>query len=42
MYNEGLVRFASVDYSNDTNDIENRFVHLTNYSVNKFNKDLKF
>lgn len=38
VYKEGLTRFASEKYVN--NMTENRFVHLTNYSVNK--KNLKF
>ena len=36
LYQEGLVRFASEDYCN-VNSINkhNRFIHLTNYSINK-------
>ncbi len=40
MYQEGLVRFATMKY--DTNDFtskQNRFIHLTNYSVNKNNEN---
>jgi len=33
MYKEGLTRFATVPYSKDT--YNNRFAHLTNYSINK-------
>ena len=33
MYNEGLARFASEPFQ--ANNIENRYSHLTNYSVNK-------
>ena len=33
VYEEGLVRFASVPY--DTSDLKNIFSHLTNYSINK-------
>ena len=36
VYKEGLARFASEKYAN--NMTENRFVHLTNYSVNKKNQ----
>ena len=39
IYEEGLTRFATCKYQYpyfDTKD--NRFMHLTNYSVNKFNK----
>lgn len=35
MYEEGLVRFATSDYTLTTKSIRNRFAHLTNYSVNK-------
>ncbi|KER26363.1 hypothetical protein T265_14005, partial [Opisthorchis viverrini] len=38
LHREGLVRFASQQYSLSAVDINNRFVHLTNYSVNKHNK----
>jgi hypothetical protein len=33
MYKEGLVRFATAKYSNSQKN--NRFKHLTNYSINK-------
>lgn len=33
----GLARFASVKYSIDPKTLNDRFMHLTNYSVNKFN-----
>jgi hypothetical protein len=36
-YNEGLARFATEDYSNDPRILKNKFVHLTNFSVNKKN-----
>lgn len=35
----GLVRFASVKYSADPKTLHDRFMHLTNYSVNKYNND---
>ena len=35
MFREGLVRFATQKYSNNAKHLEKRFVHLTNYSVNK-------
>ena len=34
MYNEGLTRFASEEYKHDDVD-NNKFMHLTNYSINK-------
>lgn len=39
MFEEGLVRFATAEYAVPTNDAtKNRFVHLTNYSINKKNQ----
>ena len=35
MYEEGLVRFATTDYTLTAKSIRNRYAHLTNYSVNK-------
>ncbi|VDM45226.1 unnamed protein product [Toxocara canis] len=35
LYNEGLVRFASVPYSTAPGTLTNKFMHLTNYSINK-------
>ncbi|XP_076633862.1 tubulin monoglutamylase TTLL4 [Colletes latitarsis] len=37
IYPDGLVRFASVKYSDDINYLSDRFMHLTNYSINKTN-----
>ena len=37
LYNEGLARFATEDYSNDLSNLKNRFSHLTNFSINKKN-----
>ena len=34
MYDDGLVRFAPVKYSNNSED-RDKFMHLTNYSLNK-------
>ena len=40
MYEEGLARFATCKYSDVGNETKtNRFMHLTNYSINKFNND---
>ena len=33
VHEEGLVRFATEKYS--TENVQNRFAHLTNYSINK-------
>lgn len=44
MFEEGLVRFATRPYEppkqsvNTESDLEGKFIHLTNYSINKFNK----
>lgn len=35
VYNEGLVRFATEPYTNNTKDLKKKFIHLTNFSVNK-------
>lgn len=35
LHEEGLTRFATEQY--DLENVENRFMHLTNYSINKYN-----
>ncbi len=35
LFQEGLVRLATVPYSTSKASLKQRFVHLTNYSVNK-------
>ena len=36
LYNEGLVRFATIDYRPPTSDnLHQTYMHLTNYSLNK-------
>jgi hypothetical protein len=35
LYDDGLVRFASNKYTNDSNSVGDVFMHLTNYSINK-------
>lgn len=39
MLKEGLVRFATQKYSNNPKLLEKRFIHLTNYSINKKAED---
>uniref|UniRef100_A0A671QIS9 Tubulin--tyrosine ligase-like protein 5 n=1 Tax=Sinocyclocheilus anshuiensis TaxID=1608454 RepID=A0A671QIS9_9TELE len=39
LYEEGLVRFATVKYDHAMANIKNQFMHLTNYSVNKKSSD---
>ena len=35
LYDDGLVRFASNKYSNESSKVHDVFTHLTNYSINK-------
>ncbi|MBN3302800.1 TTLL4 polyglutamylase, partial [Amia calva] len=37
MFTDGLVRFASCKYSSSMKSLSNKFMHITNYSVNKNN-----
>ncbi|GAB5365179.1 hypothetical protein AAMO2058_001034900 [Amorphochlora amoebiformis] len=39
LYHEGLVRFATSEYNTNPEKFSNIFVHLTNFSVNRHNKD---
>ncbi|XP_029386382.1 tubulin monoglutamylase TTLL4 isoform X2 [Echeneis naucrates] len=39
MFTDGLVRFASCKYSSSMKTLSNKFMHLTNYSVNKNNSE---
>ncbi|XP_029568281.1 tubulin monoglutamylase TTLL4 isoform X2 [Salmo trutta] len=39
IFQDGLVRFASCKYSSSMKSLGNKFMHLTNYSVNKKNTD---
>lgn len=39
IYNDGLVRFATEKYSLDPKNLTKKYVHLTNFSVNKKNLD---
>ncbi|XP_073401538.1 tubulin monoglutamylase TTLL4 isoform X2 [Dendrobates tinctorius] len=41
LFTDGLVRFASCKYSSSMKSLSNKFMHLTNYSVNKNNVDYK-
>ncbi|XP_053568407.1 tubulin monoglutamylase TTLL4 [Bombina bombina] len=41
LFRDGLVRFASCKYSSSMKSLSNKFMHLTNYSVNKKNVDYK-
>jgi hypothetical protein len=38
IYEDGLARFATEKYTLDEEQFENKFVHLTNYSINKKNE----
>ena len=35
LYDDGLVRFASNKYTNESSKVHDVFTHLTNYSINK-------
>jgi len=37
IYDDGLVRFATEKYNNDPNQLSKKFIHLTNFSINKKN-----
>ena len=37
MYNDGLVRFATEKYSTDPRKLQKKYMHLTNFSINKKN-----
>ncbi|NXX68695.1 TTLL4 polyglutamylase, partial [Spizella passerina] len=41
LFKEGLVRFASCRYSSSVESLGNKFIHLTNYSVNRKNAAYK-
>ena len=42
LYDDGIVRFASENYTLDQNSLKNSFIHLTNVCINrKFSKDGK-
>lgn len=35
LYKDGLARFATSKYNTNTKDLRKKYVHLTNFSVNK-------
>lgn len=35
MYKDGLVRFATSKYTTNSKDLTKRYIHLTNFAVNK-------
>ncbi|KAJ8255837.1 hypothetical protein COCON_G00197010 [Conger conger] len=41
IFTDGLVRFASCKYSSSMKSLSNKFMHLTNYSVNKTNSEYR-
>lgn len=41
IFKDGLTRFASRKYSNSNKTISDRYMHLTNFSVNKNNSEYK-
>ena len=38
LFSEGLTRFATYEYNTKGKDVKKRYVHLTNFSVNKHSK----
>ncbi|EAR91806.2 tubulin tyrosine ligase family protein (macronuclear) [Tetrahymena thermophila SB210] len=41
IFDDGLTRFATEKYSTNTKELSKRYVHLTNYSLNKNNPNFK-
>lgn len=41
LYEDGLARFCAEKFSLDDDNLDNRFAHLTNYSINKFSERFK-
>lgn len=39
MHSDGLARFASVKYSEKSDTLHDRYMHLTNYSINKLSQN---
>ena len=38
IYKEGFGRFSTIAYNLDPNDKANKYIHLTNVSINKYNE----
>ncbi|CAF4841932.1 unnamed protein product [Pieris macdunnoughi] len=38
LYKDGLARFASVKYNSELTSLNDRYMHLTNYSINRLSK----
>lgn len=41
LFDDGLVRFATTKYSTSSKHLSNRYMHLTNYSINKHSGDFQ-
>lgn len=39
LYKDGLARFASVKYNDEISSLNDRYMHLTNYSINRLSKN---
>ena len=39
IYRQGFGRFSTVPFTLDPNDKANKYIHLTNTSINKYNKN---
>lgn len=42
IYNEGFARISTEKYDMDPKNISNNMVHLTNYSIQKYNVIIKY
>ena len=42
LHQEGLVRFATEEYVQSRKNLDNQFMHLTNYAINKNNPKFQF
>ncbi|CAF2620766.1 unnamed protein product [Rotaria sp. Silwood2] len=41
LFDDGLARFASRKYSSSVKSLSDRFMHLTNYSINRYNSEYR-
>lgn len=41
LFDDGLTRFASRKYSSSVKSLSDRFMHLTNYSINRYNSEYR-
>ena len=41
LHGEGLIRFATEEYNDPFHNLDNHYMHLTNYAINKHNPNFK-